>query len=91
MHDGSELREPFNEVLFVFVPLFFGDLTCHIRCYRVGDSEERGGEVVLVSEVVDGEGGSFVFENIDGCECGSLGLCGGLGLSNNVVSVAAIA
>ena len=86
VHNGSILREPFKQVFMVVRPLLFCEMSGHISCEGVGDSEDSGGSLVRRSRV-NGEGGLLVLDDVDGGEGCCLGLACSLGLGDDRVAV----
>lgn len=53
VHNGAKLREAFNQVFLVFVPLIFGQLAGHVCSHCVGDSEQGRGLAVSNLQSID--------------------------------------
>lgn len=91
VHYLSELREPFNQVLLILLPLLLLELGGHVGCNCIYHPNQSGVGVDSNLECVHGKVGLFVLKDIYGCEGGGLSLGSCLRLRDHVISVAAVA
>lgn len=87
MHNGSKLRESFQKIFLILLPLLFWELSCHIWCHCICNSQQCGGRRIVVTQIVNWEVSPFVFEDVDSSKSSSLSLSCSLSLSDNIVSI----
>lgn len=90
VHYCAELREAFNQILLVLVPLFFGQLSGHVGSHCIDHSQQ--GRCLVVSDLqsINREGGLLVLQHIDRRKCCSLSLCSSLSLRDYIIPITTI-